>query len=95
MNQSIKHILFNSLILLSLLLPSRLIASNIDMNKKYAWAENVGWINFRPTHGGVTVYPDHLEGLAWAENVGWVKLGSYHGGGAYRYTNTSSTDWGG
>ncbi len=93
MNQSIKHIILSSF-LFSLLLPIRLIASNIDMNKKYAWGSNVGWINFRPTHGGVTVYSDHLEGLAWAENVGWVKLGSYHGGGAYRYTNTSSTDWG-
>jgi hypothetical protein len=28
---------------------------NIDATYKYAWLENSGWENFRPTHGGVTV----------------------------------------
>jgi hypothetical protein len=78
MNQPIKHIILSGfLMLFSLVLSSTLIASNIDANKKYAWGSNVGWINFSPTHGGVTVYPDHLEGLAWAENMGWMQLGSY------------------
>jgi hypothetical protein len=31
-------------------------SGNIDPNDKYAWGTNVGWINFSPTHGGVTVY---------------------------------------
>ena len=51
-------------------------------------------MNFRPFFGGVTVYPDHLEGYAWAENVGWVKLGSYSLGGSHTYANTSNADWG-
>ncbi len=67
---------------------------NIDPNNKYAWGTNVGWINFSPTHGGVTVYADHLEGYAWGENVGWIRLGSYDGGGAHTYANTSATDYG-
>lgn len=93
MNQPIKYIILSSL-LFSLVLSSTLIASNIDANQKYVWGSNVGWINFRPTHGGVTVSSDHLEGFAWAENIGWVKLGSYSGGNAYTYANSSSTDWG-
>jgi hypothetical protein len=43
---------------------------SIDTTDKYAWGTNAGRINFNPTHGGVTVYSDHLEGYAWAENIG-------------------------
>jgi len=60
----------------------------------HAWSETVGWINFAPTHGGVTVHEDgsdsYLSGYAWAENVGWIKVGS----GTGPYANSSSTDWG-
>ena len=63
---------------------------NIDSTNKYAWSENSGWQNFRPTHGGVTVIPTYLSGYAWAENIGWVKLGS----GTGPYNNTTSTNWG-
>jgi predicted outer membrane repeat protein len=69
-------------------------AGNISTTGKYAWSETSDWVNFGPSDGGVTVYPDHLEGYAWAENVGWIKLGSYSGGGAHTYSNTSDTDWG-
>jgi hypothetical protein len=67
---------------------------NIDPTNKWTWATNVGWINFAPTHGGVTVYADHLEGYAWAENIGWIRLGTHTGGGAHTYGNTSATDYG-
>jgi len=67
---------------------------NIDPANKWAWGTNIGWINFRPTDGGVTVFEDHLEGYAWGENVGWIRLGSYEGGGAYTYANTSATNYG-
>lgn len=63
---------------------------NIDATYKYAWSENSGWQNFRPTHGGVTVNPTYLSGYAWAENIGWVNLGS----GTGPYDNTTSTNWG-
>ena len=67
---------------------------NIDLVNKWAWGTNVGWINFRPEHGGVTVYPDHLEGTAWAENVGWIRLGSYTGGASHTYANTTEDNYG-
>lgn len=67
---------------------------NISPTDRYAWSETGGWNNFAPTGGGVTVYPDHLEGFAWSENTGWVKLGSHTGGGAVTYANSSNSDWG-
>ena len=54
-------------------------ASNISPTDKYCWSETVGWINFHPTDGGVTVHEDgvasYLSGYAWGENVGWIKNG--------------------
>jgi hypothetical protein len=61
---------------------------NISETEKYAWSENAGWVNFRPTHGGVTVNDTYLSGYAWAENIGWVKLGS----GTGPYGNTTSSN---
>jgi hypothetical protein len=68
--------------------------SNIDPTDKYAWSTNAGWINFNPTHGGVTVYADHLEGYAWAENVGWIRLGAYTGGDPHHCDNTTKDNYG-
>lgn len=64
---------------------------NISDTDKYAWSENGGWINFRPTDGGVTVFDTYLSGYAWAENIGWIKLGADAGG---PYNNTDDTNWG-
>ncbi len=69
-------------------------AGNIDSVNKWAWGTNVGWINFNPTNGGVTVCGDHLEGYAWAENIGWIRLGTFSGCAAHTYTNTSTTNYG-
>jgi hypothetical protein len=70
------------------------VTGNIDATDKWAWGTNVGWINFAPTHGGVTVYSDHLEGYAWGENIGWIRMGSYDGGGAHTYANTTKDNYG-
>ncbi len=66
----------------------------VGSSQKWAWGTNIGWINFSPTHGGVTVYDDHLEGYVWAENVGWIRLGSYEGGGAHTYANDAAGNYG-
>jgi len=73
---------------------SALATGNIDVNNKYAWSENAGWVNFGPTNAGVTVVASgsqYLSGYAWAENIGWVKLGNANGG---PYQNTGASDWG-
>lgn len=66
----------------------------VDPTGKWAWGTNIGWLNFNPTHGGVTVYDDHLEGYAWAENVGWIRLGTHEGGGAHTYANDAAGTYG-
>ena len=79
---------------LYLVLRLRGTSSNISDAEKYAWSESSGWVDFKPSIGGVTVYLDHLEGTAWSDSIGWIKLGSHSGGGAYTYANTGATDWG-
>lgn len=60
-------------------------AENIDPyndGSKYAYGENVGWLNFEPEQGpGVQVSAAKLEGFVWAENIGWINLApSTYGG---------------
>jgi len=64
---------------------------NINTVSKYAWSENTGWQNYRPTNGGVTVFATYLSGFVWAENIGFIKLGNSIGG---PYSNTTPTNWG-
>jgi hypothetical protein len=60
-------------------------AENIDPDGtgcKYAWAENVGWINFKPSRGpGVTVTDTAVTGMAWGENIGWINMSPANGNG--------------
>lgn len=53
---------------------------NIDPyndGSKYAYGENVGWLNFDPDYfesPGVTVTDTQVTGYVWCENVGWINL---------------------
>jgi hypothetical protein len=78
-----------ALCFLTLVLPMLLdtppaFAENIDpFNEglKYAYGENIGWINFKPSQGpGVTVTNSAVTGFAWAENIGWINLSPTNGG---------------
>jgi hypothetical protein len=64
-------------------------AENIDPDNddsQYAYGENVGWLNFEPSHGpGVTVSDSNLTGYAWAENVGWINFNPQVPGDAHHY----------
>ena len=71
-------------------------AENIDPGNdgsRYAWAENLGWINLQPSGPGgpgVQVSDSDLTGWAWSENVGWVSLSCTNrscAGGSYGVTN--------
>jgi hypothetical protein len=83
-----------AVVVLCLVAVAQAAGGNIDPNNKWAWGANVGWINFNPTHGGVTVYSDHLEGYAWGENIGWIRLGTYEGGSPHTYANTAADNYG-
>ncbi|MFA5936877.1 MAG: carboxypeptidase-like regulatory domain-containing protein [Candidatus Paceibacterota bacterium] len=54
------------------------LASNndgvIDSTYKYAWGENIGWINFGTSNGNVHVTDAGLSGYALGENIGWINL---------------------
>ncbi len=87
-------VLMAGLVLLALFGLVQAATGNIDETDKWAWSTNAGWINFRPTHGGVTVYNDHLEGYAWAENIGWIRMGTHTGGSPHAYLNTTKDNYG-
>ncbi len=71
-----------------------LAAGNIDPTDRWAWGINVGWVNFNPDKGGVTVYSDHLEGYAWGENVGWIRLGTCTSGSPCSHANDAANNYG-
>jgi len=48
-------VLIVGIVLCLLGLAQVVMGSNIDPTDKYAWSTNAGWINFAPTHGGVTI----------------------------------------
>lgn len=50
-------------------------SGTIDTTDKYAWGENVGWIDFGSTAGAVTVTDSAVTGYAYGENIGWISLG--------------------
>lgn len=89
-----KHAILLIVILFSLLIVTNTYSANTGSIDIFAWGTNIGWINFSPTHIGVSVYKDHLEGYAWGENIGWIRLGSYDSGGAHTYTNDAANSYG-
>src|SRR3989344_7501382 len=46
----------------------------IDSTYKYAWGENIGWVNFGTSNGNVHVTDSALSGYALSETVGWINL---------------------
>ncbi len=46
----------------------------IDSTYKYAWSENIGWVNFGTAAGNVHITDSALTGYAWSENYGWINL---------------------
>jgi hypothetical protein len=55
-------------------------SAGMDAIYKYAWGENIGWVNFNPTHGNVDVSDTKITGYAWSENYGWINLSPTNGG---------------
>lgn len=51
-------------------------AGAILSSHKFAWSNNVGYINF----GNVTVNDNALSGYAWSAYSGWIKFGPTQGG---------------
>jgi len=79
-----RYILFCVSVLILSALP-RGLAENIDPyndGSKYAYGENVGWFNFKPSQGpGVAVREGKVIGYVWQENIGWINLSPTSYGG--------------
>ena len=53
----------------------------LDQGFHYAYGENIGWSNFKPTAGeGVTITDTQALGYVWFENIGWINLSPVNGG---------------
>jgi hypothetical protein len=53
----------------------------LDQGFHYAYGENIGWSNFKPTAGeGVTITDTQALGYVWSENIGWINLSPDNGG---------------
>lgn len=63
----------------------------IDSTYKYAWGENIGWVNFKATNGDVHVTDSGLSGYVLNENVGWINLDNVSNDGE---GNLSGYAWG-
>lgn len=49
-------------------------SGTIDAVERYAWSENVGWLDFGTSLGNVKVTDADLTGYAYGENIGWISL---------------------
>lgn len=68
-----------SVIFLTALAPAGFVLASstdgtIDGSNKYAWSENIGWIDFGLSQGNVHITDLVLTGYAFGENIGWVSL---------------------
>ena len=74
-----------------------LLPSNIDPTNKWAWGENLGWMNWHDAGGGgdgVIVGTSFLSGLIWGENLGWINVGDGTPTDGAQYANINGSDFG-
>ena len=88
-----------ALALLFALLDSRgssaLAATTIDAANKYAYAANLGWVDWRgDTNNGAVIGEYVCSGYIYSANVGWIYLGSGSPANQIQYQNNSATDYG-
>lgn len=70
-------------------------AGTITSPYKYAWSDEVGYINFAPLNGGITVTNSALSGYAWSENSGYINFAPAQGGVSNDGNgNLSGSAWG-
>jgi hypothetical protein len=62
------------------LIASVAFAGTISDTDKYAWSDNLGWINFSPKNGNVDVTDTKVTGYVWSANSGWINLAPTKGG---------------
>ncbi len=73
--------------------------SNVSPTNKFAWGENVGFLNFRDAgspvgNQGVVIGTRYLSGFAWGENIGFVNFGDGTPVNGLSYANLDGGDFG-
>src|SRR5262245_50292447 len=75
--------------------PSLAATGTIDTTDKFAWGENIGWINFGCDNCAVQITDSEMTGNAWASQFGWINLNPTNGGVENDGTGTlSGFAWG-
>ncbi len=66
----------------------------IDSTNKYAYGENIGWINFSSSNSTISITDTELTGFAYNENTGWISLNCSNtdtcSNNNYKVSNTTS-----
>ncbi len=86
---------FRSPLVAAMLISAAAQAQQINPNHKFAWGENIGFLNFADAGSpqgsqGVVADTHFLSGYVWGENIGWINLG----GGQGPYANTTGLNFG-
>ncbi len=66
----------------------------ISADNKYAWGENLGWINFSLSKRSLRVGSNILSGWIRIEKVGLVHLGNGRPQNGFQYSNSDFRDYG-
>lgn len=75
--------------------PSARAATTIDPANHYAYAANLGWIDWRGDINNGAVIGEYVcSGYLYSANVGWINLGSGTPANGIYYQNDSATDFG-
>lgn len=46
----------------------------IDSTYKYAWGNNIGWVNLGTSGGNIHITDSAITGYAWSQNYGWINM---------------------
>ncbi len=99
MKQKLTQLFFIISLAVILLSPGFVFASEtngtIDSTYKYAWSENIGWINFACDNCNVQITDSAMTGYAWSANYGWKNLNPSTSGVSNNSEGTlSGSAWG-
>ena len=71
----------------------------IDETEKYAWGENIGWLNLNASSTNIEISSTGITGYMWGENIGWISLNCSNDSSCatvdYGITNTTGGSLGG
>lgn len=69
--------------------------TTISSTHRYAWAANLGWLDWQGNVSSGAVLGDYVcSGYIYSANAGWIHLGSGQPTNQIRYQNNSAADFG-